>query len=41
MGSLWDITSKDTDFLTEKMLKILKTSTNVIEFNQALMMAKK
>lgn len=41
MGSLWDITDKDTDVMTEKLLKVLKSSKTVVDLNQALMVARK
>ncbi len=41
MGSLWDITDKDTDIMTEKLLKILKNTRNTIEIVEALTMARK
>ena len=41
MGSLWDVTDKDTDVMTEKLLKILKSSKTVVDLNQALMVARK
>ena len=41
MGSLWDVTDKDTDIMMEKMLKILKSSKTVVDLNQALMVARK
>ena len=41
LGSLWDITDKDTDIMTEKLLKILKNTRNSIEIVEALTMARK
>lgn len=41
LGSLWDITDKDTDIMTEKLLKLLKSKQNKIDFAEALMHARK
>lgn len=42
MGSLWDITDKDTDIMTKKLLELLKKSKGSgIELTEALSIARR
>lgn len=41
MGSLWDITDKDTDQMIEKILKSFKSKQNKIDFVEAVMIGRR
>ncbi len=41
MGSLWDVTDRDVDLLTERMLKFILNKEKPVQMPEALMVSRK